>query len=88
MLVGDDCVTIHTNYGSVVSFSEYTMKVTGLKFLALSFFAVSLFGCNASTEPTNTVGNAEQSAIDAYESALAEEEGAMDEAPPSEDLEE
>ncbi|MCH1496408.1 MAG: hypothetical protein L7U72_14380 [Rubripirellula sp.] len=62
-----------------------------IKFLgrsALLLIVAVTLGCNPSTEATSSVENAEQSAIEAYEAALAEEESAMSEAPPEENLEE
>ena len=60
------------------------MKFLNL-FALLLIIAVTL-GCNPSTEATNSVENAEQSAIEAYEAALAEEESSMNEAPPEENV--
>jgi uncharacterized lipoprotein len=50
----------------------------------LSAFVLTLAGCSPAKEASNSISDADQSAIEAYEQALAEEESAMDEAPPEE----
>jgi len=64
------------------------MKMKVWNLLAVLLVVCAAVGCNPSTEATSSVENAEQSAIEAYEAALAEEESAMSEAPPEENLEE
>ena len=50
---------------------------------------LSLTGCgDGSSEATSTVSDADQAAIDNYEALLEEEENAMNEAPPADELEE
>ncbi|MBL6726033.1 MAG: hypothetical protein ISQ09_13205 [Rubripirellula sp.] len=60
------------------------MKIVSLQFLMLSAFVLTLAGCSPAKEASNSISDADQSAIEAYEQALAEEESAMDEAPPEE----
>jgi hypothetical protein len=45
--------------------------------LSVMVVSVGLMGCGGSGEPSSVVDNAEQSAVEAYEQALAEEEAAM-----------
>lgn len=61
------------------------MKIVSLQFLFLCALVISVGGCGAGTEATSTIEGADQSAIEAYEAALAEEESAMDDAAPAED---
>jgi len=61
------------------------MKIVTLKLLFLSALVCSITGCGSSNEASSTIEDADQSAIEAYEAALAEEESAMNDAPPAED---
>ncbi len=45
--------------------------------LSVMMVSVSLIGCGGSGEPSSVVDDADQSAVEAYEQALAEEEAAM-----------
>lgn len=60
------------------------------KLFGLSLFVCSLFlavpGCSGGGEASSMIENADQSAIEAYEAAIAAEEEMMNEDPP-EDLE-
>lgn len=66
-----------------------TMKKLNLLLIAMFTLTLSLTGCgDGSSEATSTVSDADQAAIDNYEALLEEEENAMNEAPPADELEE
>ena len=53
--------------------------------VVVTMLAASMIGCNASSETSNMIEDADQSAIEAYDAAIAEEEKLMNEAPPIEE---
>ena len=59
-------------------------RVFGLSVVA-TMLAASVIGCSASSETSSMIEDADQSAIEAYDAAIAEEEKLMNEAPPIEE---
>jgi hypothetical protein len=47
--------------------------------------SASVIGCSGSSETSNMIEDADQSAIEAYDAAIAEEEKLMNDAPPIEE---
>ena len=56
-----------------------------LSFACMAMLVAAAVGCGGSSEPSNMIESAEQSAIDAYDAAIAEEESMMDDEPPVEE---
>ncbi|MGI9472831.1 MAG: hypothetical protein ACR2NZ_14930 [Rubripirellula sp.] len=59
-------------------------RVMGLSLMAGMLF-IAAAGCGGSSEPTNVMQDANQSAVDAYDAAIAEEENLMNDEPPAEE---
>jgi len=53
--------------------------------VVVTMLSASVIGCSGSSETSNMIEDADQSAIEAYDAAIAEEEKLMNDAPPIEE---
>ena len=56
-----------------------------MSFACTAMLFVAVGGCGGSGEPSSMIENADQTAIDAYDAAIAEEENMMNDEPPPEE---